>query len=458
MKKQLCLLKKIIVCLFLSVFIFSCFSSVSAKASTVVSPAFPDTSGARSIYLYNYECNKIIFSKGMDNKNIAPASTVKIMSGLLAIDHLENRLDEDVTITGDMLRGVEGSTVKLKSGDVLKIKDLLYGLICGGGNDAAIVLAYICSGSVDSFVGEMNQNAVEFGMINTHYTNPTGIDDAQMKTSLSDTVIISQKAIENELFLKISSTQIYEYSYKNSNIAESKKIYNKNALISTFTASGYQNKKVKGLNAGVTDKGGYCVSTYATDGQDSYLCIVMGATEGANNKIMSYKIANDLMDYVFNNYTYAKIANKGDVVSKITVDLALPINGTDAVYVNCILENDIFAFAPKNVNYKNALTYKIFYHNNELTAPVNQGTVIGGVDIYYNDEYLATARLLTETYIAESKLLVVLDQMKNYMLSRTTFIFILTLIPCLALYFYFTFLKKHRSTKISALGRIKRKR
>ena len=434
--KKLVRLKKAIALFCSFLIILSCFFCVSVNAKDV----FPDTSGANYVYLYNFDGDKTIYHKGSDTAKISPASTVKMMSGLLAIELLEGRLDEYVTLTSDMLMGVEGFSVGLKAGDILKIEDLLYCLICGGGNDAAVAIANICSSSVDSFVSEMNALAIEYGMQGTKYANPTGIDDSQMYTCLNDVVTLSKIAIQSELFLKISSTASYSFLKENSN--EIKNIANRNALISSFSAIGYQNKSVRGLNAGMTENGGYCVSAYATDGQDTYLCVVMGGRELSNGKIGSYSIANSLLEHMFENYTYTQIASKGDVIGSISVELALPTNGTDAVYVDCQLENDIYAFAPKNINYKNKLTYKTYFHSNALRAPVYENTVVGGVDIYYEDTYLASARILTKDGAESSKLLTVLDKMKGFTLSRPVLLFIILLIPALLLYFYFKVWKR----------------
>ena len=409
---------------------------VFSQIFVCATPPIPDTSGAEHIYVYNFESEQVIYSKGEMSSKIYPASTVKIMSGLVALKYLCNRQDDLITLTQDILEGVEGFTVNFKVGDTVAIRDLLYGLICGGGNDAAIALANICSGSVDAFVEEMNKTAVSLGMSDTHYTNPTGIDSPDMKTTLKDTVIISKKAIENELFVKIASTNSYTYSPENE--SQPKTIANRNALISNYSAIGYQNKKVKGLNAGMTDNGGYCVSAYATNGQDTYLCVVMGGRETSTGKLMSYAVTNSLLTYFFDNYTYTKIAKKGDRIGELAVDLALPTNGSQAVIADCVLESDVYAFAPKNIDYKRDLTYKTYYHNDTLVAPVYENLIVGGVDIYHNGTYLASAKLITNSYVAESKLLIILENMKYYILSRTTFLFIFILVPSVLAYFYIT--------------------
>ena len=402
----------------LSAFPISSFAQI--KKDTL---PFPSVSGAKCIYLYNYESNSVIYCNVSSNREkIAPASTVKIMTGLLALNMLEGRFDEQIALTEELLSGIEGYTVKFEKDSVVTVKDLLYGLICGGGNDAAVILARLCSGTVEDFVSKMNEKAKEWGCLDTNYINPTGIDAIGMTTSLHDTVIISKKAAESVEFIKMCSAQSYKYKPINSEI--DKTIANRNAMISSYSATGYKNSKVKGLNSGMTDMGGYCVSAFATDGKSSYLCIVMGAVEISDGTILSYKIANSLLNHAFENYSYDLIAQKGDKISELSVDLALPTNGREEMLVDCILSEDIYAYAPQGIDYKKGLTYKPFYYEDRLTAPVLAGTEVGGVDIYYGNALIASGKLVTENDVQASELLVSLHNMKSFLTSRIVIVFL----------------------------------
>ena len=386
--------------------------------------SFPSVSGAKCIYLYNYESDSVVYSNGCsEREKIAPASTVKIMTGLLAIEMLEGRFDEQVYLSEELLADIEGYTVKFEKDTVVTVRDLLYGLICGGGNDAAVILARVCSGSVADFVGQMNSKAQEWGCIDTFYANPTGIDAPSMTTSLRDTVIISKKAAESKEFVTMSSAQSYKCNPINSDTE--KNILNRNAMISTYYAVGYKNSKVKGLNAGMTDRGGYCVSAYATDGNSSYLCIVMGAVDLSDGTVLSYKIANTLLNHAFENYSYELIAKKGDKIGQLGVDFALPKGGQDEMTVDCILTEDIYAYAPTGIDYSKAFTYKTFFYEERLTAPVYAGTEVGGVDIYYGDALIASGRLVTNEDVQESELLISLYNMKAFLTSRIVIIFLI---------------------------------
>ena len=175
-----------------------------------------------------------LFSYNMDAQ-LYPTSSTKIMTAIVAIETLKDRLDETVTLTSEMLSSVSGNRLGLEAGEVLKIRDLIYILVTGGNNDAAVCLAYICAGSVADFVNMMNEKAYEItGRTNTHYTNPTGLHDDLMVTTAEDTFLIAKYAWETpglSLFREASSTD--KYPIDKTNMSEARNIFNRNCFIST---------------------------------------------------------------------------------------------------------------------------------------------------------------------------------------------------------------------------------
>ncbi len=433
--------------IFSIVLLWSSLFSLPASASL----SLPTVSGVSAAYLYNYDSDRVLLQQN-PKIPIPPASTVKIMTGLLALQKLEHRQDELVTVTADMLTGIQGYTINLKADTTLKIRDLLYGVICGGGNDAANVLAILSCDSVEAFVEEMNRYARAIGCTQTHYTNPTGIDDANMVTTLEDIVIIAKKAAEHPTFLEMSSAVNYAYTPVGAN--DSVVFYNRNAQISTFSGAGYQNRHVKGLNAGMTDRGGYCVVSYATNGEERYLCIIMGASETPVG-IMSYYHSNHLLNYLFQKYSYLPIAQKNDEICSVPVQYALPQNGEKEVSVPCVLTKDLYGFIPADTDLKEGLDYRVYFYENPLTAPVESGTVIGGVDIYLGDDFISGCPIAAAKNIDSSSLLVSLAKMKSNILSRRSLIILLFLIPMLCLYLYMSG-QRHRRKSIKTISDIQR--
>ena len=428
-------LKTFIALLFFAISVFAISFSISAK--TAYSVECQDSDSAEAIYLYSYDSKSVLYSKN-EKKPLSPASTVKIMTGLIACEKLSNRLDEKITVTVEMLDGHSGVSMGLKEGSTYFVRDILYGAICGGCNDAAQVLAILCSGSVEEFVLDMNEYATLLDMTSTIFKNPTGLDANGAQTTIFDIAILSKVAARNNLYMQISSAK--NYTYKNAD-GQDTVIYNRNALISHFTATQYLNDNANGLIAGSTENGGYVVSTLARVNGMSYLCIVMGADRGGN-EIYSYKIANDLIAKAASQFGYVKIRSKNEKVSTLPVDCVLTTD--KETNISCILEDDIYAYIPKNIDLKKRLEYRVYFHNTSLVAPINEGDVLGGLNIYLDGKLIGSARIISGSSVEENSFLIFMKDMKSFLVSRYFLIFILAAAPSLAIFLYVDYMKCRR--------------
>ena len=425
------MMRRIIV-LFLSVLlsiIILLFPAISASAEEPRMLSSSYENRADAIYFYSYDAKSILYSKETD-KILKPASTVKIMTGLLACEKLGSRLNEEITITREMLVGHTGTTMGLTAGMNVSIEDLLYGAICGCNNDAAQVLAFVCSGSVENFVSEMNSYAKRIGMTSTVYANPTGLDDAMAQTSISDVALLSHKAVKNELYIRISSAKNHTASLNGQPVV----LYNRNALISHFTSDKYLNDAVCGLNAGSTDEGGYVASVLAESDGAKYLCIVMGA-DFDGEEIYSYKIVNELIAQADQSFGKIMLFSQGKQLSELDVNFALSTESE--VKLSCVLEEDLYAYLPLNIDKNKDLKYRVFLHNETLDAPINKGAVVGGVTVYYKGEPIASGALVAREEIEANSFLVSMNSMKDFLISRYFLIFFAFLAIGILIFLYF---------------------
>lgn len=166
---------------------------------------------ARSYIVMDYNTGEVL--EGKDYHLIrSVASISKIMTAIVAIEN--SSLDQYVKVSDNILKAY-GSSIYLKIDEIVVVEDLLYGLMLRSGNDAAVTLANGVSGSEEKFVELMNQKAIEIGMKNTTFHNPSGLDvddEGNLSTSY-DMALLMKYALNNELFRKITSTK--EYKSKN---------------------------------------------------------------------------------------------------------------------------------------------------------------------------------------------------------------------------------------------------
>ncbi len=387
--------------------------SVSAAPSGDVTAADVDLAAdhLKSAYLYNIENDFTILAYAAED-TVYPTSTVKIMSGIIAMENLAGRLYETVTITEDMIKGVGGNNIGLKVGEEITVESLLYAMLVGGANDAAQALAILVAGTVEDFVVMMNARAMELGAKNTHYTNPSGIHDAEMYTTAKDTALIALAAYKIPLFMTITSTS--KYVIPETNKSEFRNVYSRNYLISTSSVLKYYYPDAAGMNSGSTSQGGYCLVTTAQRDGLTYLAVVMGADANAEtDTIYSYTEAAKMLNYAFSSYANVTLVEAGEMICEIPVTLS---GTTD--YVTLATKESMSMYMPLSVDLEKEIkrSYKTSFES--LEAPVKEGAVAGILTVMYNDEIVGNIELITTVSVARSEFLFFLEEIRAFVTGR----------------------------------------
>lgn len=218
---------------------------------------------AAAMTLIDADSGEVVFCKNPDDKHY-PASTTKICT---AITVLENTtlLDLPMPIPEKAV-GVEGSSVYLQKGEMLSVRDLLYGLMLRSGNDCAEALAIIVGGSVEGFVKMMNETAAKAGAVNTNFVNPHGLHDDDHYTTARDLSFIACYAMKNEIFREIVGTKYHNTPYFGHDYE--RKMVNKNKILFNYEGGN-------GIKTGFTKKSGRCLVSSATRDGKTYICTVL---------------------------------------------------------------------------------------------------------------------------------------------------------------------------------------
>lgn len=397
--------------------IFKVFFAFTLTALTVIlsavpvfaTPEAPAIEKVTSAYVCCLNTGEVLFQHNPEAELFTTSST-KLMTAIVAIESLEGRYDEKVTITSKMLAEVSGNRLGLKAGEEVPIRDLLHVLITGGNNDGAYCLAYISAGSVSAFVDKMNDKAASLGAYNTHYTNPTGMHDDLMKTTISDTAIIAKHAWTLPIFEEASSTP--KYVMEATNMSDYRNIYNRNCLISKYYDASYYNEDCAGLNAGSTKQGGHCVITVATNENLSYLIIAMGG-ESTDDTIYSYTAVHSLMDWAFSSFAMVDVLFEKQMVYEIPVNLSTAVD-----FVTLAPSKTVSVFLPTDVDVEEEIKYSWSTFEESLNAPVTEGQVVGQISATYNGEVLGTSDLVVTSDVERSEFLYNLHKIETLTKSR----------------------------------------
>ena len=416
----------------LVLFLLCCFlmlPCLTLPMGAVEVEAPPQSADVGAALVVNLENNLTLFEKEADT-NIYPSSSVKIMTGLLLCRALADRQDETVTVTAAMLSGVEGRKMNppLAPGEKLTVKDILYAAVTGGYNDATHVAAVLAADSVAAFVEQMNTEAKRLGTAHTRYTNPTGIHDPLMCTTVREVATIAREAYGNDLFMRLTSERTY--TVPATNVAAARTFTNRNALISD-SSQNYFNGYCKGMNAGMTDEGGWCVVTVCERGGASNLCITMrGHDVASGEKIPAYVYTNQLLSWANRAYVYTTVLSAGDTLETRKVSMT----GVSKSKADLTTVKDLKVYLPKGTDSTADLVYDIRLNGDELSAPLTAGDVVGQVTVTYGDRVVGKADLtVTEDYTT-SVFLLALMGFKDYLLSRPFFITVAIFAVLLLLY------------------------
>ena len=327
------------------------------------------------------------------------ASTTKIMTAIIVIEN--TNLNEIVEISGKAA-GTGGSRLKIKKGDKISVKDLLYGLMLRSGNDAAVALAEYVGGSINGFAELMNKKALELGLDNTHFETPHGLDSDNHYTTPYELAILTDYALKNETFTKIVGTKSCTISVN----GIPRTIANTNELL------GYLNG-VYGVKTGFTNGAGRCLVTSIKRGDLDIVCVVLGADTKKIRTTDSVK----LIEYVFNNYENKNICG---IIEK-EFENWKQIN-EDRINIEKGIKNGIKTklgeYYIKNYPIEKGTEDKIGIKiecNTQLKAPVKENKKIGKLIVIYNNRAISEINILTDETIRKKRIAdYVLEMFKNY--------------------------------------------
>ena len=251
---------------------------------------------SRTVLLKNLDTNEVILEKNTDKK-VAIASLTKLMTVYLLIQQTDN-LADPVSISQRTLDDlvVEGASLSgYLAEDTLTIQDLAYGVVLASGGDAAVTAAEYVSGSESAFVALMNQTAESMGMNDTHFMNPTGLDEKDHYSTVKDLMIFMDVALKNTVFTTILTTTQYESS---PTPYAPEGYYLESTLLKDSADLSLTNGQILGGKTGYTEKAGQCLISLAEVKGQRYLLITTGANGNALTEQLSVVDARNIFQSI----------------------------------------------------------------------------------------------------------------------------------------------------------------
>lgn len=205
---------------------------------------------ARAAISYDLSTNTLLFEKNIGEK-LPIASLTKIMTAIVGTEAMDT--NSKITISKNAASIGEDS-MGLSAGEVLTLKEVLYGLFLHSGNDAAEAIADSSSVGRDSFIHLMNKKAEDLGLTATHFTNPSGLEgDGNQYSTAHDLLVIVRYALENPIIATVVKEPYVFIPYTSTHKAF--ELFNETNLLTSYPG-------VKGVKTGFTNEAGLCLATY----------------------------------------------------------------------------------------------------------------------------------------------------------------------------------------------------
>ncbi len=359
---------------------------------------------ARNVVLVNTNTGATAYSLNPDEK-IYPASVTKLMTLIVAIEHIDDMeaiVTVDESCYDDLVVG--SSNMALKDGEQLRVIDLLYGIALSSANEAANAIAqYIC-GDAPAFVELMNQKAAELGADNTHFVNTHGLQDENHYTTASDMAIIAAAAFSNPTIRELTSTVSYVIEPTNETLSRRTLVTTNNLLNSN--SQSYYRYAICG-KTGSTTAAGYNLVSLAKKGDVEFLLVAMNVERisGAGNTV--FDDSKQLYQWAFDNYTYTRIINEQDLITEVKVELSAKGDHlvlTPAKSLSQVVPNDLDVSQLE----RKITTEPVIY------APVKKGDVLGSLVLEKDGVVYGEVDLVSNSDVSRSTVLYYLHLIKMF--------------------------------------------
>ena len=353
---------------------------------------------ARTVILQDFLSGKILYEKDAD-RIIFPASMTKIMTTIIAFDLLkkdEISLDDKFIVSENAWRLSEAgySSMFIMIGDEISVENLLKGIIISSGNDACIALAEGIAGSEEEFSILMNEKAQEIGMVNTNFSNSSGINSPDNVSTVRDILIMSNYLIKNypEYYKYFKET---EFTWDRTG-GDPIKQGNRNPLL-------YKNIGADGIKTGYLAYEKYSLaSSINRNGRR-----LIGVASGFNTKNERSKQSLKLLTWGLTKFETIKIAEKNKPFTKIDIWQG------KKKQINTFVKEDIYETIPKAK--KKYIKVKVMY-DGPISAPITKNEIVAKLNIFFKDENIGSYDLLASENVKRQNIFSRLLTSINYLI------------------------------------------
>ena len=300
------------------------------------------STGAQAAILMDADSGRVLYEHNAHDRRLI-ASTTKLMTALVVLESGVD-LSREITVSPDWV-GVEGSSIYLREGERLTLETLLYGMLLRSGNDAALAVAEVCAGTEEAFAQRMNDKERELGMEDSHFVNPSGLNDEAHYSTAYDMALLARACLENKTLAEMVSTKSIALGTRS--------FTNHNKLL-------WQYEGCIGLKTGYTEKAGRTLVSAAHRDGMTLICVTLSDPDDWADHAA-------LFDWGFSTYHMQSAVQAGEQVGWLSVE------GSLVPMCPLVTEESLGAALKEG----EVLETELVLDSTTLTAPVTRGQQVG---------------------------------------------------------------------------------
>ena len=368
------------------------FSAASPAAALTAEPRLE----AEAALLMDMTTGEILYEIAADKK-MFPASTTKMITCLLALEHLDPEstiiIDDQVALTG-------GSSIGLKAGEVAGVMDLLYSLMTESANDSAEALARAISGTVPEFAALMNERAQQLGAQNTNFVNPHGLHDPLHVSTARDLALIARACMEDERFRLLASTSFHHMEATNKSgprdfTSTNRLLWDEQDATSIYVNGVLRHCKYEeaiGIKTGYTSQAVGCLVSAATRNGTTLLSVVLKSSD-----LGRFADSITLFEWGFQNYKTVSVMEAQTELGTV------PVRRGAVNKVLAMPERNVASTVPVEAS-ESVLTTEVRL-DPFVRAPVEEGQKIGEIDLLESGTKIAVFPVVAAAAVEEGGIL-----------------------------------------------------
>ena len=434
------------------------FSCLAVTAGAMFDPSTVYDVKAQSAYIVNTDTNIIVYEKDSE-KQVSAGGLTKYMTIALVLTNYADQLDSTFTMPfaiSDYVHSTDNAD--MRSGETFTYREALYAMVTRNANEAAMGLAYeLSGGDLAGWVSQMNTLSQRIGTTNSTWTDACGLDSGNTTTAV-DMYLILRYLMSFDAFKEISAAPTFTMPAKEKH-AKSFVLLSQNVALNKTSGGRFYRSAMQGgmcdVMAYKNDSGDQSYVSWANkDGATYIFCIMQSPdtcdTLGYANRRPALYETTRLIDWVFQSFSIQPALDTDLALAEIPVKYS-----SDTDTLKLYPDNSMMTLLPSSGD--GTVTQKYFHLPDYACAPVQQGDVVGTVELKLAGETIGMVNLIAGQDVSRSSLLYSFSKLQEFFGSLYLKVVLVVSAICAIIYVAWVLLNsphtRHSSKKVHRYGR-----